>query len=33
MGGKPVYTLDMNPQEDQCLLFDFFSQIKAWATA
>jgi hypothetical protein len=29
MGGKPIYTMGMNPQEDRCLLFDFFEQIRS----
>ncbi|KAH9872427.1 hypothetical protein IAQ61_005262 [Plenodomus lingam] len=32
MGGKPVFTMGMKEQDDRCLLFDFFQQIKHWAT-
>lgn len=33
MGGVPVFTLGMTEQNDRCLLFDFFEQIKQWATS
>ncbi|KAH9870084.1 hypothetical protein J1614_007006 [Plenodomus biglobosus] len=32
MGGKPVFTMGMKEQDDRCLFFDFFQQIKQWAT-
>ncbi|KAF2849179.1 hypothetical protein T440DRAFT_490712 [Plenodomus tracheiphilus IPT5] len=31
MGGKPVFTMGMKEQDDRCLFFDFFEQIKQWA--
>ncbi|KAF1844211.1 uncharacterized protein K460DRAFT_408511 [Cucurbitaria berberidis CBS 394.84] len=33
MGNKPVFTVGMGPQNDRCLLFDFFEHIKQWAAA
>ncbi|KAI8932876.1 hypothetical protein NX059_010356 [Plenodomus lindquistii] len=32
MGGKPVFTVGMKEQDDRCLFFDFFEQIKQWAS-
>jgi hypothetical protein len=31
MGGKPVYTMGIDPQNDRCLLADFFTEIKRFA--
>ncbi|CAO2652390.1 Nn.00g006730.m01.CDS01 [Neocucurbitaria sp. VM-36] len=30
---KPVFTVGIDPQNDRCLLYDFFENIKQWAAA